>query len=94
MVKRYQDNPNLGKEHSEKLKAHYRNNPQARKAVSERTTKWLNENHPRARKIINTETGEIFKSVVQVSKLVNKSIQTVRNWVNEVSPNPTFFKYL
>lgn len=93
-LKRFKDNPQLGKEHSIKMKAHYEKNPTARKLVSERTTKWLNENHPRARKVINTETGEIFKSVVQVSNKTGVARQTVRNWLENISPNPTPYKYI
>lgn len=87
-------NPNAGKEHSEKMKAYFKNNPEARVKISERTTLWLTNNHPRARKIIDTETGEIFKSVIQVAERIGKSEQTVRNWVNGISPNPTSYKHL
>ena len=76
------------------MKAYYLNNDEAKKILSEKTKEQLKNNHPRARKIINIETGEIFKSVVQVSERIEKPIQTVRNWVNGISNNPTPYKYL
>ena len=82
------------KAQSATMKQYYINNPEARKLISERTTKWLTENHPRARKVLDTETGEILKSAIQVSDRISKPIQTVRNWLQNISPNPTSYKYI
>lgn len=94
MIKMHQDNPNLKILHSIKMKDYYRNNPEAKKDLSKKTTIWLENNHPRARKIIDTETGEIFKSVIQVSQRIRKPRQTIRNWMCNISPNPSSYKYL
>jgi group I intron endonuclease len=94
MIQRFKDNPELAKQHSGKMKDFYNNNPEARKAASEKTKEQMENNHPRAKKIIDTETGEIFKSITQVSIRIGKPKQTIRNWVNNISVNTTSYKYL
>ena len=46
------------------------------------------------KKIINTQTGEIFKSISEVSKLYGITCSTLNRQVNGISKNKTVFKLL
>lgn len=96
MKQRFIENPYAGKEHSKKLKQFYIDNPAHRKNASERTKIQFSnpENHPASKKVLDTETGEIFASLTQVARRLNKPTQTVRNWVKGKVNNPTSYKYI
>lgn len=92
----YKNNPNLGKEHSIKLIEYYNNNPHARKLASEKTKIQFADPfaHPAGKRIINTETGEIYGNLNFVAKQINVPRQTLRNWLKGVVKNKTSFKYV
>jgi NAD(P)H-nitrite reductase large subunit len=46
-----------------------------------------------AKKVINTETNEIFNSIKDASKTINKSYKSLRNQLNGTSKNKTNFIY-
>lgn len=50
-------------------------------------------NNPAARKLINTETGEIFDTIKEVLPLVNLKRTTFQAMLNNQNPNKTNFKY-
>ena len=50
-------------------------------------------NNPAARKLINTETGEIFDTIKEVLPLVKLKRTTFQAMLNNQNPNKTNFKY-
>lgn len=95
MKELYASNPVLGQKHSEKLKQYYTENPEARKLASERSKKQFSnpENNVRCKKVIDVITGEVFASAKILASKLNKPYNTVCNWLNGRSPNPTHYKY-
>lgn len=93
MVIRYQENPGIGKEHSEKLKKYYEDNPEARKRASEISKAQFADpaNNIRSKKVIDTTTNEEFPCAKIVAEKINVSYNTLRNWLNNISPNPTSY---
>jgi hypothetical protein len=53
----------------------------------------IGSNNPAARKLINTETGEIFDTIKEVLPLVNLKRTTFQAMLNNQNPNKTNFKY-
>jgi group I intron endonuclease len=89
-------NKELAEAHGEKLKAFYRENPEKRAQISQSLKKYFNgdrSKHHASRKIINTETGEIFNSIKDVAEKVGRPSNTVGNWLRGVSPNPIPYQF-
>ena len=57
------------------------------------TKSQIGANNPAARKLINTETGEIFDTIKEVLHLVNLKRTTFQAMLNNQNPNKTKFKY-
>ena len=57
------------------------------------TKSQIGANNPAARKLINTETGEIFDTIKKVLPLVNLKRTTFQAMLNNQNPNKTNFKY-
>ena len=57
------------------------------------TKSQIGANNPAARKLINTETGEIFYTIKEVLTLVNLKRTTFQAMLNGQNPNKTKFKY-
>lgn len=49
--------------------------------------------HPRARKVINTETGQIFGSISEAAKEFNLKERTLHSYLNKENPNKTKLEY-
>lgn len=93
---------NLGKKRSNKTKEANRKanlgkilSEEHKKKISEGLLR--NKNKPKYKKgkcIINTETGEIYKSIRMASKVVNIPMETFRNRLNNLPELAKPFKYL
>ncbi len=57
------------------------------------TKSQIGANNPAARKLINTETREIFNTIKEVLPLVNLKRTTFQAMLNNQNPNKTNFKY-
>jgi hypothetical protein len=57
------------------------------------TKSQIGGNNPAARKLINTETGEIFDTIKEVLPLVNLKRTTFQAMLNGQNPNKTKVKY-
>lgn len=53
----------------------------------------IGSNNHAARRLINTETGEIFNTIKEVIPLVNLKRTTFQAMLNSQNPNKTKFKY-
>jgi hypothetical protein len=53
----------------------------------------LGEKNPAARKIVNTETGEIFNTIKEVLPIIKIKRTTFQAMLNNQNPNKTSFKY-
>jgi hypothetical protein len=80
---------------SKKLKEFYKNNPEYKKAASEKAKLQFSNpaNHYASKKIINIETGETFSCAKELAKHLNKPAGTVRNWLRGDSKNKTSYRY-
>lgn len=96
MNKKYANNPELGKEHSNKLKEYYKKNPEKRELASKRTKAQLAdpENNIRSKQVMNKETGEIYSCARVVADMIGTPYNTFRNWLNNKSPNPTVYIWM
>jgi group I intron endonuclease len=94
MKKKYLENPELAKNSSIRNKQYYIDNPEARKKASERTKLQLANGHPNSKKIINTDTNEIFENINFLIPILGKCKNTIRKWLSNESLNPTTYKYL
>lgn len=90
----HKTNPNF-KNQGQKLKETYKNNPELKKILSEKAKlQFANpENHPSSRRVINIETGEKFPCVKSLAEYLRRPRQTVRNWLQGISKNPTPYRY-
>lgn len=95
--KYYQENPNIRSERmklwhktnpkfknqSVRLKEYYNNNPEAKLKASEKSKlQFANpENNPRSKKVVNTETGEMFSCIKLLAKHLSKKPETVTKWI-------------
>lgn len=70
-----------GKTHSDELKEYWSKNR-------------IRENHPRARKVINNETGEIFNCVKDAAEKNNIKYSTLTGWLNGSRKNISTFCFL
>lgn len=57
------------------------------------TKSQIGDKNPASRKLINTETGEIFSTIKEVLPLVNLKRTTFQAMLNNQNPNKTKFKY-
>lgn len=81
MVKWHNENPEFAKQHGQKMKDRYVNNPELRDLVADKTRQQLKEyGHPMSKKVVNTETNEIFDTL----KLAAKSTKYCENTFREI----------
>ena len=80
----------------EKIKEFYLKNPEARLSASEKSKKQFENrsNNVRSKKVIDTDTGNIFDSAKSLSEHLEKPYQTVLNWIKGVSKIHVNYKYL
>jgi hypothetical protein len=70
-----------GKTHSDELKKYWSENR-------------IKENHPRAKKVINKNTGEIFNCVKNAAEANNIKYTTLTSWLNGSRKNKSPFEFL
>lgn len=81
MVNWHIQNPEFAKQHGRKMKDRYINNPELRELVANKTREQLKQHgHPMSKKVINTETNEIFDTL----KLAAKSTKYCENTFREI----------
>lgn len=81
MVEWHRNNPDFSKKQGEAFKKKYINNPELRSKVAEKTKAQLIKfGHPMSKKVINTETNEIFDTL----KLAAKSTKYCENTFREI----------
>ena len=81
MIAWHKNNPEFSKDLGRKNKERFTNNPELRKIVSEKTKEQLSKyGHPMSKKVINTETNEIFDTL----KLAAKSTKYCENTFREI----------
>lgn len=87
--------PEVRKERSDRIKKRFEN-PEERKAQSDRTRRHMSVpgNHPASKKVINTETGEIFLSVKHLSNITGHNYKRLRNRLSGDVKNDTPYRYL
>ncbi len=89
------DNPHKGKEQSIRLKSFYKNNPNARLLAAEKTKIQIERNgHNMSKKVINTETNEVFNTVKDAAKYLSLSDTTFRNILKGRHKIKLPYKYL
>ena len=64
------------------------------KIVSEETKLKISLNSPRSKKVINTETGEIYKSCTDLCNLISVNVKTLSKKLSGNRPNKTIYKYV
>jgi group I intron endonuclease len=95
MKQRFIDNPELSKEHSERMRKLYRDNPELRKAASEKTKIQLLKNgHNMSKRVINTETNHIYKTVKEAAASTKYCENTFREILKDRHKIKLPYKYL
>jgi group I intron endonuclease len=95
LKKAHERDPGIGTRHSEKMKNLYANRPDLVLRQSRTTKEYLRLNpHPLSKKVLDTETGEVFENRIAVAKRLGVPANTVGNWLRGKSPNRSSYKYL
>lgn len=90
-IKYGKDNPAYGKAYF-KGKTH---SEETRKIISEKLKgKFSLDKNPKSKKVINTETGQIYDCAKEVSILIKMNYSTLRAMLQNKNPNKTKYKYL
>jgi hypothetical protein len=99
----------LSENHKQKISENHQSkkegyiNPSKGKKASDGAKKKMSENHaskkegyinPFAKKVINTETNEIYNSVSELCKILGLNYKTITNKLNGHRKNNTPFKYI
>jgi hypothetical protein len=84
---------NKGKKLSEEHKRKMSNSLKGRESWNKGKSHMSLSNHPRAKKVINTETGEIYGCAMEVCILLNIKKNTFSRYLSGERKNPTPFRY-